>query len=106
MDTTKPSPPPVLIVDDDMNGNQVIADHLRFRGFHPTSMYSGKAAISYLNGLPEDQLPSAIILDVLMPGMNGCEVLQEIRGSARTHKIPVILLSVLSQDEVREQLTC
>jgi CheY-like chemotaxis protein len=97
---------PVLIIDDDTNSNQVIADNLRFRGFEPTSMYSGQTALDYLKDLPEDQLPRAILLDVLMPGMNGCQVLQEIRSGEHTRKIPVILLSVLSQDEIREQLSC
>src|SRR5437667_7790917 len=97
---------PVLIIDDDSNSNQVIADNLRFRGFEPTSMYSGQTALDYLNRLPDDQLPRAILLDVLMPGMNGCEVLQEIRRDAHTRNIPVLLLSILSQDEIREQLSC
>ena len=106
MSETPSSRRPVLIIDDDSNSNQVIADNLRFRGFDPTSMYSGQTALDYLNRLPDEELPRAILLDVLMPGMNGCQVLQKIRRDAHTRNIPVLLLSVLSQDEIREQLSC
>ena len=41
-----------------------------------------------------------------MPGMNGCEVLQALRAEAKTATIPVVLLSVLSRDEIREQISC
>jgi two-component system alkaline phosphatase synthesis response regulator PhoP len=100
------SHPPVLIIDDDSNGNLVVADHLRFRGFTPTSMYSGQAALDYLMKLSDDELPRVILLDVLMPGMNGCQVLTEIRRVARMQNIPIVLLSILSQDEVKEQISC
>lgn len=97
---------PILIVDDDSNGNQVVADHLRFSGFAPTSMYSGRSALDYLKQLPDQQLPRIILLDVLMPGMNGCQVLAEIRAMPRFKDIPIVFLSILSQDEIKEQLSC
>ncbi len=69
-------------------------------------MYSGSEALEYLESLPKEKMPHLILLDVLMPGMNGCEVLQAIRTQAATQGIPVILLSVLSQDEITERLAC
>jgi CheY-like chemotaxis protein len=106
MTQTTGSSLPVLIIDDDSNGNQVIADHLRFRGYEPISQYSGPAALEYLKTLPEDRLPRVILLDVLMPGMNGCQVLHELRHNEPTRRIPIIMLSVLSQDEVKDQISC
>ena len=105
MTHTNDAPPRVLIVDDDSNSNQVMADHLRFSGFEPVSVFSGQKALEYLHDHEKDK-PNVILLDVLMPGMNGCQVLQELRGQAATKDIPVILLSVLSQDEIKEQLSC
>src|SRR5688572_27559468 len=96
----------VLIVDDDTNSNQVIADHLRFCGFNAVSVYSGQTALDYVKEHIQRDRPSVILLDVLMPGMNGCQVLEQLRREPETKDIPVILLSVLSQDEIKEQLSC
>ena len=96
----------ILVVDDDANSNQVLCDHLTFLGYHVKGIYSGLSALDYLNRLPDDQLPQAILLDVLMPGMNGCEVLKNIRGTAKTRTIPVILQSILSQDDFKDQVSC
>lgn len=96
----------VLVVDDDVNGSQALCDHLNFRGYQATSVHSGPAALDYLKTLKEDDLPEAILLDVLMPKMSGCEVLNLLRYDPRTKGIPVILLSVLSRDEVPEHVSC
>ena len=69
-------------------------------------MNSGKEALKYLKQLPPQELPSVILLDVLMPGVNGCEVLKEVRSEPKTKDIPVMMLSVLSVDEVQDQLSC
>src|SRR4051812_38467761 len=97
---------PILVIDDDVNGNEALCDHLRFRGYQPTSLHSGEAALRYLKSLRREEMPSVILLDVLMPGMNGCEVLNAVRSQEDTRKIPVMMLSILSRDEIQENLAC
>ena len=96
----------ILVIDDDANSNQVLCDHLSFLGYQVKGIYSGLSALDYLNQLPDSELPNAILLDVLMPGMNGCEVLKSIRAGDKTKRIPVIMQSILSLDDIQDQLAC
>jgi len=94
---------PIMVVDDDVNGCDALCEHLRFRGYRATSIHSGADALDYLLKLCPDERPCVILLDVLMPGLSGCEVLKEIRSHSETQEIPVIMLSVLSKEDIQDQ---
>jgi two-component system, OmpR family, response regulator CpxR len=65
----------VLLVDDEEQFVDVLAQRLQARGFQVSTAFSGDEAISWL----EDHDMDVIVLDVLMPGRNGIETLQEIK---------------------------
>lgn len=82
-----PVPSKILIVDDHREGADALADVLRIEGFDAITAYGGEQA---LNRLLEK--PDLIILDYMMPGMNGDEFLDHMKRTPH-RGIPVFFLS-------------
>jgi len=82
----------ILVVDDHPDNNEMLCRLLRCYGHRPLSAFSGEAALALLG--PEH--PDLVILDVMMPGMDGLEVLRLIRSNPSTSHLPVILYSGIS----------
>ena len=76
----------ILIVDDDKNICELIRLYLVKEGYEALCIYDGLTAIQKANELN----PAAIILDIMLPGMDGIEVLKKLRQSSN---IPVIMLT-------------
>jgi len=88
----------VLIVDDDEDGCKPLVRLLQYVGHSPFFVHDGRAALSML-----DQLrPDMILLDVMMPGLNGIDVLKTIRAHPVHKDLPVVVFSALGDDETRE----
>lgn len=82
-----PNPcPKILLVDDDADLVSLLTDNLRLEGFAPTPVYNGEDALLKLSQEDFD----LVILDVMMPGKKGTEVLSELRGWSH---VPVIMLT-------------
>ncbi|HYO09533.1 MAG TPA: response regulator [Tepidisphaeraceae bacterium] len=82
----------VLIVDDDVDGCRPLVRLLQYVGHSPFFVHDGRAALSML-----DQLrPDMILLDVMMPGLDGLEVLKHIRAHPVHKDLPVVVYSALS----------
>ena len=77
----------VLIVDDEEELVTTIAERLQIRGIQAQTATDGETALKMIEADP----PQVVVLDVMMPGMGGIEVLQ--RMNAQNLKIPVILLT-------------
>ena len=77
----------LLLIEDDRNVADMLATAFRDEGHTTTVKHSGEAGLSQL-GL---ERPDAVVLDVLLPKMNGIEVLRHIRASDPT--LPVIIIS-------------
>jgi two-component system, OmpR family, response regulator len=81
-------PPNVLVVDDDPHLREIVSFALRKEGFTTEEVADGRAALDRVRqGTP---LPDLIVLDILMPELDGLEVCRELR---RTHATPVVFLS-------------
>ena len=76
----------ILIVDDDRNINELIRLYFNKEGFQTTSAYNGKEALEKFNS----ENPSLVILDIMMPEIDGWQVCREIR---RTSNVPIIMLT-------------
>lgn len=85
----------VLVVDDNPDSLTIMRGILEANGFVVTTADSGNDALEKLKG----ELPNVVLLDVMMPEMSGLEVLERIKGSKGTSKIPVILVTAKTQDE-------
>jgi len=85
----------VLIVDDDPETRQLIGDTLGAEGHTPLMAGNGDEALRILERLQVD----AIVLDLLLPGRNGFELLTEIRAREKWSRIPVMVLTVKDLDE-------
>jgi len=84
--------PVVLVVDDDDSTRQRLSVLLAGLGYEVTLAASGEEALSRL---PSDHRPAVIMLDLVMPGLGGLEVLDRIRSSHPS--IPVVILSAVGQ---------
>jgi len=80
----------VLIVDDDWDVQDALADTLQHAGFKVTCATNGEEALNFLERHPA---PDAILLDLFMPVMNGWETVQAIRSSRDLRGIPVIVIT-------------
>ena len=79
----------ILVVDDHPDNNDILCRLLRCYGHRPVSALSGEAALELLAA----ERPDLVILDVMMPGMDGMEVLRLVRSNPSTAGLPVILYS-------------
>lgn len=85
----------ILVVDDEIGALTLIGIMLERGGFEVLKARDAKAALDVL----KDTSPDLIILDVMMPGMNGIDLCQEIRQRDATHKTPVLILSARGDAE-------
>lgn len=90
----------VLIADDDPINLQVISNHLSYENIELATVNSGDAVMEYLaTGFK----PDLLILDVMMPGLSGFEVLQKIRLTHSHSELPVILVTAKNRNSDLEQ---
>lgn len=81
----------ILVIDDDVELCSLVSEYLRPEGFQVESVHEGKAGLT--RALSGDHLLA--VLDVMLPGMNGFDVLRKIRDSS---KLPVLLLTARGED--------
>ena len=87
--------PDLLIVDDQPDNLQVLSAILESAGYKVRKAINGEFALKVIRLQP----PDLILLDVLMPGMGGYEVCQQLKQDPTICEIPVIFLSALSRGE-------
>ena len=85
----------LLIVDDEPDIVEFLADHLKARGYTILTAHSGEQALN----LVEAERPDLILLDVVMPGMNGYDVCRRIRKNPITTLLPIVMMTGLEPDE-------
>ena len=91
--TEKVHGPQILLVDDNATNLQVLYQTLGGHGYRLLAARSGKDAIA----IAQQVLPDLILLDVMMPEMDGFETCARLKGDARTRDVAVIFLSALTE---------
>jgi CheY-like chemotaxis protein len=86
----------VLVIDDDADARRLLRNALAADGFRVEEATDGTSGLELARAVR----PDAITLDVLMPGMDGWEVLRRIRADESLGDIPVIMLSVLHEQQL------
>ena len=79
----------ILIVDDEIRILQLLDDILSAQGYHVFQARTGKDALEKIPAL----LPNLVIMDIMMPDMDGAEVVRQLQEDATVKHIPVIFLS-------------
>ena len=85
----------VLVVDDNEDNLRVTEEILKTHGFTVHTARDGAGALRSI----EQSHPSVVLLDVMLPDMDGMEVLDRLRSNSAHAKLPVILVTAKSQDE-------
>lgn len=81
----------VLIVDDESSMVSVLQRHVSNAGYEFVSASNGQEALEKI----EKEEPDLVLLDLVMPGMNGFETCRRIRENEKTKKLPVLIITAL-----------
>jgi len=84
----------ILAVDDEKHIVRLVQVNLERAGYEVVTANDGKEALEKVN----EENPDLVVLDVMMPYMDGFEVLQNLRRNSATRDIPVIMLTAKAQD--------
>lgn len=87
-------PKKILAVDDEKHIVRLVQVNLERAGYEVVTAHDGKEALQKV----EEENPDLVVLDVMMPYMDGFEVLQNLRRNPSTRDIPVIMLTAKAQD--------
>jgi DNA-binding response OmpR family regulator len=87
--------PVILVVDDQFQNIELLEAYLAPQGYEIIKAASGQEALDKLSSNQID----LVLLDVMMPGMSGIEVLEKLRADEKTKAIPVVMVTVLKETE-------
>ncbi len=87
----------ILIVDDNLEVCRPMATLIRHLGYDGRYATGGEAALAAAQQAP----PALVILDVMMPGMDGLEVLARLKADDRTRGVPVVMYSAVTDPEYK-----
>ncbi len=82
----------ILIVDDEPLNRKLLSGMLEAENYHLITAEDGESALGIIN----QQLPDIILLDIMMPGMDGYEITRKLKSCPDTCSIPIILITALS----------
>src|SRR5579864_5684033 len=87
----------VLVVDDILSNVKLLEAKLSAEYFEVVSAFNGLECLAKI----DEALPDIVLLDVMMPGMDGFEVCRRIKGNPKTAHIPVVMVTALDQPSDR-----
>lgn len=90
-------PRTVLIVDDERDTNDILASLVQARGFKPIQLFSGSAVAATVRA----QTPEVILLDLMLPDIDGFTVCEQLKRDRETNLIPIIIVTALSSEANR-----
>lgn len=95
----------IYYVEDEPDLVELCRIAFRISGFDMQSVVTGEEAIKDIKKIinKEANAPDAFILDILLPGISGMDVLREIRKHKELNKIPIVLFTNYSDDKIRDE---
>ncbi|HEV3059516.1 MAG TPA: response regulator [Vicinamibacterales bacterium] len=90
---------PVLIVEDDADLREMMAQLLALEGYQTAAVANGREALEYLQ---QENAPNLILLDLMMPVMDGWEFRRHQQANPALAAVPVIVLSALDQSRTAD----
>jgi DNA-binding response OmpR family regulator len=91
--------PQILVVDDDQDTVAILAHHLQREGFVPISANSGAQCLKMVHENEVD----VILLDLMMPDMDGFQVVKALRDDPETAEIPIIMITARDDMDARAE---
>jgi signal transduction histidine kinase/CheY-like chemotaxis protein len=88
--------PTVLVIEDDAGARALLRRHLESAGYAVVATPSGRQGIAWMSELR----PDAVILDILLPDLDGWEILQRAKGDPATRAIPIMVVSVVDNRQL------
>ncbi len=88
----------VLVVEDDPDLNETVGAYLELEGFEYRPALDGASALREA----QSRCPSLVLLDLMLPDVDGLEVCRRLRADASTRDVPVVILSALNESRFRE----
>ena len=79
----------ILVVEDEEDIRELLKYNLEKEGFQVVAVATGEAALPAVR----DHLPDLLLLDLMLPGIDGLEVCRKIRGEAQVRHLPIIMLT-------------
>jgi DNA-binding response OmpR family regulator len=93
----------VLVVEDDPSINTLVCTYVEIAGLKCRSVLNGTTALRDAH----EHTPSAVLLDLMLPDIDGFEVCKQLKADETTRAVPIIMLTALSDDKSRERgLAC
>lgn len=87
--TSQPSKPLVVVIEDDQSINELICYNLTRAGFLAEGVYNGFDALRVI----EQKKPALVLLDIMLPAMDGFEICRRLKASDATRAIPVVMIT-------------
>ena len=87
---------PILIIEDDRDIAELLSYSLEWAKFEARVAYDGESGLAA--SLDERNPPAVILVDLLLPGMNGLEICRRLRREKRTGKIPIVMVTAKSSE--------
>jgi CheY-like chemotaxis protein/DNA-binding CsgD family transcriptional regulator len=94
MTESRPAAARVLVVDDDDAVRETVCLSLSHSGYTVERAPNGETALDHVREDP----PDVVLLDVMMPGMNGWQVLRSLKADPKTRDVPVVMLTALAEE--------
>jgi two-component system, OmpR family, alkaline phosphatase synthesis response regulator PhoP len=85
---------PVLVIEDDESIRDLVGETLREAGYRVEEAPTGEAGLRRARA----ETPRLVVLDLLLPGMDGWQVISELRRTAQLERVPVLVVSILDPD--------
>jgi CheY-like chemotaxis protein len=89
----------VLLVEDDPDIRDIVQDVLEAEGYDVVPASHGKQALEFLNDVKTSALPDLVILDMMMPLVDGRHVLEAIRSDQNLSSVPVVVMSAIAHEK-------
>ncbi|MGH7503483.1 MAG: diguanylate cyclase [Longimicrobiales bacterium] len=91
----QPSRGRILVVDDNRDNAEIISTRLRFRGYEVEQAGTGEIALAAIHSIP----PDLVLLDVMLPDIDGFEISRRVKGDSELPFIPIILVTARDSTE-------
>ena len=84
----------ILVVEDEEDIQEVLRYNLEKSGYRPICLDQGETAVAVVR----KELPSLILLDIMLPGIDGLEVCRQIKQEQELRKIPIVMISARGEE--------